>query len=321
MITHFLGDQEVAAYCRDLANRLVSNSASFPQVWAVLGLSGEKIGDALLEAVRSIRPDLASQVSLLVARYDRVNDAIEYSGGSDDIEWPATPVLLLDSAIHSGRSMLRLYRSLRDLGATDFISFGLVLKSGSVMVPTYFGMVIEDKDRAYFQLDDLPNNRLGHPPPVGLLREITDQDVDRLIEEVGPPFVGLTVGDMIYDIATKRSKVYIFEKDDKISGFINFRLNGATLFIDAWGTGTNYQGFKIGSATMRWAETWARSKKCEQIELWAFSTAIPIYEAHGYKAVEGEDRNLGGGQTYRVMRKKILYNVRPTSEDEIKSFY
>lgn len=321
MITHFLGDQEVAAYCRDLIKRLTNEKTTFPLVWAELGISGRKLGDVLRAELADIKPELLSQISYIAAQYDRTSDSIDYSGGLEASDLPDTPVLLLDSAVHSGRSMLRLYRSLEELGVKRILSYALVLKSGSIIVPTYFGMVIDDKDRAYFQLKDMPNNRLGHPPPPGILREVVEADVGREIESVGAPFVGMTIGDMVYDIATKNSRVYVYEQDDKIVGFINFRLNHRSLFIDAWATAESARGQKIGSATMRWAETWARAKKCERIELWAYEDAISTYLAYGYKFSDERERSLGDKKHYRVMHKAILYNVRPTSEDELKTFY
>lgn len=320
LITHFLGDQEVKAYCRDLANRLVARGLEFPFVWAVLGDSGKKIADEVLDEIEALRPDLAGGVSFLVARYNRRHDSVEFSEPTNDIAWPIGPVLVLDSAVHSGRSMLRLMVTLHEMKAPSIISYGLVVKSGSVIVPTYFGLVIDDKDRAYFQLDVLPNNRLGKSPPNGVLREVSESDVHSKIETIGPPFTELTIGDLVYDKETKGSKIFIFEMKDKIAGFISFRKDGQTLFIDAWGTGKASQGTGVGSATMRWAETWARSKRCERIELWAYEPAIDGYKKYGYETTDDKFRDLGEGQRYKIMTKKILYNVK-FSQKEDPAYY
>ena len=61
---------------------------------------------------------------------------------------------------------------------------------------------------------------------------------------------------------------------------------------------------------MRWAETWGRCAGCERIELWGYENAAKIYEYMGYKPVENEWRELGGGQRYRILEKRILYNIK-----------
>jgi len=47
MKTHFIGQEEAAAYALDLARRLVDLDALFPKKWVYVGPSGKTIADEL----------------------------------------------------------------------------------------------------------------------------------------------------------------------------------------------------------------------------------------------------------------------------------
>lgn len=312
MITHFLGKDEVTAYSRDLAMRLLKLD-DFPKLWFVLGTSGYKMAKSVLA---ELPPSVVAQIDIGVVQYDRDQDAIDFLENAD-LKISQT-VFVIDSAVHSGRSMMRLVSALREVGAEKIITYGLILKSGSIIVPNYFGVVIDEKDRTYFELDEIPNNRLHDgKPPIGTLRQLGDADVDKSIGEVGAPFEQLTVGDLIYEKDTNSSKVYCCEEGDRILGFVSFRQLRSNVFIDAWATVKEHQGKGVGSAMLRWTETWARSNKCLGIELWAFESAIEVYTRFGYQFSDDKVRNLGDGQTYRVMRKQLMYNVSIKENEEV----
>lgn len=311
MITHYLGKDEVAAYCRDLALRLGQFPDKFPLLWCALGPSGFKMAKTVFNYLDA---ETVRKISLGTTRYNRESGAIEFLdwGNVDDLD---QPVLVIDSAVHSGKSMLSLVEALKRRGLKNILTYGLVLKSGSSIVPNYFGVVIDEKDRTYFELDEIPNNRLyTKKPPIGVLREVTENDVDRKIAAVGAPFDELTVGDLLYEKATNSSRIYWCEHDEEVLGFVSFRRIGQIVFIDAWATATAYRSNGIGSALLRWVETWARANRCTAIELWAFESAIPVYVHHSYEFVDAEWRNLGEGQRYKIMRKPLLYNLHITAD-------
>ncbi len=321
MITHFLGKEEVAAYCRDLVGRLEQLGSAFPTHWLTLGLSGRKVVDHL---VARLPDNLRGQIVLGVAHLDRQKDVIQFSEKTpfDDVSLEGKSVLVLDAAVHSGKSMLRLVERTGQAGAKEIMTYTLALKRGSMIVPTYFGVVIDDKDRIYFDLDELPNNRLARPAPSGVLRAIMPGDLDREIAEVAAPFKGLKVGDLVYDRETHDAHVYVFEYGAELVGFVSFRKLGSILFIDslygAKRSAPNGQKMKIGSALLRWAETWGRSAKCNKIKLWAYEGAIKFYAQMKFKATENDWRNLGDGQRYRVMEREILYNIKIADERNLE---
>ena len=316
-----MGNEEVAAYYRDFATRLENLGDRFPTHWLALGLSGRKVVDDLFELL----PErLQTQIVVGIAHLDREADVIKFSEQTpfDGVSLDGKLVLILDAAVHSGQSMFKLVERTLQARAKEVITYTLVLKRGSILIPTYFGVVIDDKDRIYFDLDVLPNNRLANPAPAGVLRAIVPTDLKRPIAEVAPPFVGLTVGDLLYDRETHEAYVYVFEYASELVGFVSFRKLGSTLFIDSWygakRIAPNGDKMKIGGALLRWAETWARSAKCERIRLWAYEGAIGVYEYLKFRATESDWRDLGGGQRYRVMERQILYNIKITGEPDVE---
>jgi GNAT superfamily N-acetyltransferase len=308
LITHYLGKEEVAAYSRDLANRLANLGDNFPTKWFAVGLSGEKIAEVLYDSL--ISNDLKNKVELTTVYRDRKSEQIKFLDSVDDVTFDAQPVLLIDSAVHSGETMLKISKHLWTLGAQNIISYTLMLKRTSIFVPTYFGVLVADKDRVYFQLDEMPNNRLCESPPFGVLRELTENDIALTLPSIGPPFDHLNVGDLLYDKATKKYHPYVFELPEGIAGLVTFFKDKHALFIDAWATAERHRRKGIGPVLLRWSETWARSNKCNVIQLWAFEPAISVYKKYGYSEIPGRQMMLSPTQKYTLMGKTLLYNIR-----------
>lgn len=307
MITHFLGEEEVAAYSRDFARRLTLLGSNFPRKWFALGESGEKIAAIVFDLLSE---ELQKKVSVTTVYVDRKTNRVRYANTIRDVRFGNGTVLLIDSAVHSGQSMSRVVWSLWKAGAKNVLSYTLMLKRSSKFIPTYFGVLVDDRDRVYFQLQEMPNNRLCERPPFGVLKEVEQSDYRKKIIKVGLPFEDLTIGDLLYDKNTRDYHPYIYELNGKIAGFINFGKNDNVLFIDAWATAKKFQGKGIGGALLRWAETWARSNNCDAIKLWAFKKAIKTYVYLGYEFIGDTRMNLGPEHKYRLMGKKILYNSR-----------
>jgi len=268
----------------------------------------------VLEQLKLIAPDLVEKIQVSKADYEREGRSIVFEPSTSGLDFSNEAVLLIDSAIHTGSSMQALIASLKSAGAKRILSYGLVLKEGSLLIPTYFGVIIDDKDRTYFELDCIPNNRLHDTKTMdGVLRALTETDANTTID-VGSPFEGLCVGDLLYDKETRSSKIFGYEEGGKLTGFISFRKNGNSLFIDALGVVASRRKFGISSALCRWAETWGRSVECLAVELWGYEQALEVYDYFGYKPVNDEWRTLGLNHRFKLMRKPLLYNIKVTQE-------
>lgn len=166
-------------------------------------------------------------------------------------------VIVIDSAVHSGQTMLRVIEELRNLGAKEIISYSLVVKRNSSFIPNYFGVLIGDRDRAYFQLTAIPNNRLQQKRPFGVLRALEEKDGARQMFDSGVESLDrIHLSDLLYEQETRNSKIYLYEHGSEICGLLIFEKKTRTLFIDTIANAQSYRGVGLGGTLMRWAETW-----------------------------------------------------------------
>jgi ribosomal protein S18 acetylase RimI-like enzyme len=304
MKTFFIGREEVDAYACDLASRLASLGDDFPRKWFTLGESGLKFAQALYLALPD---DVARQVAVCECAYNRADDTLDMplTGAMSKDE----SVLVIDSAIHSGRSMRKTIDHIVGFGAHNIISYSLVLKQGADIIPTYFGVLIGDVDRAVFQLDEIPNNRLAEGKPFGFIRKLERGDVGRTIGSLGAPFEGLSIGDLIYQREAYGIETYLFQVADEIAGFVSFANRQQILFVDAWATLGEYRGRGIGAATLRWAETLGRAQGCHKVQLWAYDSAVETYKRFGYRVVDKRELDLGSGPKpdFLLMERPLLH--------------
>jgi GNAT superfamily N-acetyltransferase/pyrimidine operon attenuation protein/uracil phosphoribosyltransferase len=313
-----LGVEEVKAYARDLATRLLGLGQSFPKTWFLLGLSGQVFADVVFDELETalqnwdgdLNVDL-NDVQIVRVSCNRESKDVKFVDAFDITKAVEHSCVLLDSAVHSGHTMLAVYNRLRDVGFTDVITYTLLLKRNAIMIPNFFGVLIEENDRCLFQLDSIPNNRLAKSPPFGVLRELSASDAKRPFLNTGTAAVDTTFSALLYE-QERGSKVFVYEHQKEICGVLSFQKNGKTVFIDLIANSENYRKKGVGGAMMRWAETWARSTNCEAIELWAITDRIDFYKKRKFVEL---DRLLDlGDSQYRLMRRKLLYNTSMVGE-------
>ncbi|MFZ2727683.1 MAG: hypothetical protein WAX77_15635 [Methylococcaceae bacterium] len=314
MKTYFFGKEEIDCYCSDLAERLIKLDGDYPTLWCLIGFSGEKIARVVIDFIREKG---GSTPNVVIASYDRNNKNVIFTDGYEENCFKTEkPILIIDSSIHSGKSMLNVAKKLNAEGANHLISYSLVLKRSADFIPTYFGVIIDDYDRAFFQLDKIPNNRMLKNKPFGIVRTLVPEDAHR-----NPPYVEMDMadkaleihfGDFIYEKETIDSKVYVFELDGKIEAILSFRYkSNGSLFIDfiATSNNKNIRGQKVGGMLMRWAESCARSSNCCCIELYAIEERVSFYENCEYKRI-GKTLDCGTAGTFVLMRRELLYNIK-----------
>ena len=285
MITHFLGADEVRAFARDLGNRLESLKSNYPTAWFALGKSGENFVEVLSEFIPT---EFVDKVQVVRVSANRDTGDVKFRDSLDGI---AGPALLIDSAVHSGKSMLAATKKIAGLNLPDVITYSLVLKRNSVLVPNYFGVVIDETDRCLFQLDSIPNNRLCERQPFGVLRRLDGGDTSLPFIETGEPSIDeTTFSSLLYELE-KGSHVYVCEHQNKIVGVLSFTEKSKSIFIDLVANSASYRKKGVGAAMMRWAETWARSKKLDAVELWAIKSRVPFYQDRDFQLTDRPPRS------------------------------
>lgn len=312
MITHFIGDPEVTRYAQDLADRLVSLGGDFPRIWLTIGESGEDIAADVLVLLPASHQ---KNVKFIRLGYERSDNRITYLDGYDENELDKNAtVLVVDSSVHSGTTMAAIVKSLHDLGILHILSFALVIKRGACFIPNYFGLVIDDHDRALFKLEKYANNRLCKKKPFGTLRKLKQADVHLTPDHINsgvPSIDKMTWGDLWYEKTVKSTHVYVYELEGKVKSFISFKAQkSGSLFIDAIASSSELIGAGIGGVLLRWAESWARSANCNEVTLWSIDDPerISFYKHFGF-TLTGETMDLGGGEKYRHMHRVLLYNL------------
>lgn len=312
MHTYLLSDEDIRRYAADLIERWRMLGADAPVQWFTLGLSGDKMGRTLFELLAPAEQDRIDFRRLTFNRPNRqtvVRDEAYPDFNADP------KVFLIDSAIHSGASMRAVAAELNAKGAS-VMSYGLVLKRTSEFVPSFFGLLIDEHDRALFQLDKLPNNRLKKAKPFGHLRLIQPEDALRPMEiRVAVESIRkITYGDLYYEARAHGSLVYLYEEQNEIRGYIQFSRTNGALSIDTIVADEKHRGAGIGGALMRWAETYARSNRCSSISLWAIADKRSFYEKYRFELADPKPGLFGKGEEYYLMSKRVLYNIKPSQE-------
>jgi GNAT superfamily N-acetyltransferase/hypoxanthine-guanine phosphoribosyltransferase len=312
--TVYIGREEVDAYAKDLAARLIALGEDCPRVWCPIGHSGDYL-------VRRVAPFLPADLGIQIVEvsYNKSTGVASFKDASSKAELAGKSVLVLDSSVHSGGSMLACIRLAESAKARQVLSYSLVIKRSARFIPHYFGVVVGDHDRTLFLLDKLPNNRLYTTKykPLGLLRKICDTDVARDVAlNTGVESLDkISWGDLFYEHKANGYDVYVVEDCPRMAGFIKLKLReGRSVSIGVLATDQDYQGKGIGGALMRFAETLGRSNQCKLIDLWAIENKVEMYKALGYE-VKGETIDAGGGELYSYMQKELLYHFTLADDD------
>lgn len=311
MSTILLGKEEVDAYCKDIADRLGKLPGGFPKVLCPIG----KSGDHLLRIISNhLSADVRNSLTVVPIFYDKETSTASLKYPQDAIDLKeADSVLVLDSSVHSGSSMLTAVRLIQRAGAKNLISYSLVIKQGSHFLPHYFGLVVTDHDRVLFLLNSIPNNRLyaGEYPPVGMFRRIEPLDAARQQQclDTGVPSLDkISWGDLYYEHRVNGYDVIVVEDCDQIAGFIKIKIkDGHTIFIDVVANDKKYRGKGIGGALMRYAETMGRANKLKCVELWSIEDQVPFYQKRKFISLS-QTIDTGGGERYTLMRRPLLYH-------------
>lgn len=258
-------------------------------------------------------PDLSLGVQVVEFFYNKDEGSANIGPGNAPDDLKDAVVLVLDSSVHSGRSMLSVVRAAGKLGASHVFSYSLVVKRSSSFVPHYFGVVVGDHDRVLFQLDNIPNNRLfsGAVPPTCLFRRIDSSDAARTSATLDTGVKSLdkiSFGDLYYEHRVNGFDVVLAEDQGRIAGFLKIKtIEQGPLLIDVIANDKSYRGKGIGGALMRFAETMGRAGCCSYIELWAIDEKVQFYERFGFDK-SNDLIDTGGSEVYRLMRKRLLYH-------------
>ena len=309
MNTLYLGIEEVDAYLKDLAERLLAAGAGRPIAWFPIGRSGEVLVDRLLK----LYPALGNGILINCVNFDRKTREIVFADRNIGNMVAGKHALVIDSSVHSGNTMLRILKAIRLEKPTSISSYTLVLKRSSSLIPSMWGVMINDHDRAYFLLEQLPNNRLHKNRHDTHIRRLAKEDF-----RVPPVISGLdsidriTWTDRYYDMACSEHErqTSLLEQGDAVIGYLTTsRVGLNSLRIDEVVVAKASQGKGHAGTLLRWSETCARQISSERVELWAIENEIKMYEHCGFESVTGVEPMDLAGERYHLMYKRLIHHL------------
>jgi GNAT superfamily N-acetyltransferase len=317
MKTYHIGREEVYGYVRDFISRL-RKFEPMPMVWCPVTESGDDLLQALLAIVREECPELLDSVRVLAVEVNDGGDAVHFVGERPEDVLPGQTVLLFDGAVHSGRMMRRCTAEVLRHRPAELCSYSLVIKRGSSFIPTLWGVMIEESDRAYFLLDDIPNNRMDagtRPQPLVHLQKLGSEHLERPPILSGVPSIDrMTWGDRYYQMQTSTSGTctYVLERGPNMVGFLTLHFSEAdSLTIDEIVVAEAQRGGGYAGVLLRFAETVARHAECHSIRLNALRERIPVYDGFRYRPIPGKEVLHLGAEEYQPMEKAVLYHQSP----------
>ncbi|MEI9895099.1 MAG: GNAT family N-acetyltransferase [Chthoniobacter sp.] len=247
-------------------------------------------------------------------------DAVYFVDGRPEEILPGQVVLLFDGAVHSGRMMGRCATEMLRHAPAELCSYSLVIKRGSTFIPTLWGVMIDETDRAYFLLDEIPNNRLDagarRAQPLVHLQKLRGEMRERPAILSGVPSIDrMTWDDRFFQMQTSTSGActYVLERGQQMVGFLTLHFSdGDSLSIDEIVVAEAQRSEGYGGVLLRFAETMARQAECRSIRLNAHEDRIPVYEGFNYGPIPGRGVLQLEAERYQPMEKAVLYHQKLT---------
>lgn len=222
-------------------------------------------------------------------------------------------LLLLDSAIHSGRMMSHCVAKVLKLEPATVTTYALAVKRCTSFVPTLWGVMTDEVDRPYFLLDSIPNNRLNagskHPQPPVHLRTLCKEHLAAPGIRSGIASIDrVTWSDRLFQMETNPGTLtYLLEEGSKIRGFLTIHQDRDSLAIAEVVVDDSVRGKGYGGVLIRFADTLARQGSCQRIHLNAIIDRVDTYKGFGYRRNSKPELVLDT-EVYHPMEREVLYH-------------
>jgi GNAT superfamily N-acetyltransferase len=313
MVSNFLGKEEVFAYLSDFLKRL-QEFESFPTLWCPLTPSGNELLERLLDLISDKYPHFIDKISVLPIYINEKTGKIEFDGKSPSKDISGKNVLVFDSVIHSGSTMTQAISKIIDYGAKSVSTYALAIKRGTSFLPTMWGVMIDDVDRVFLLLNEIPNQRLhagqGKIKPIHIEQLSGDHlEKPRLICGV-KSLDRITWGDRYFDMeASEQGRLsYVLQSGNRILGYLTVhRASNHCMMLDEIAIEKRSKGKGFGGILIRFAHTLARQSHCLFVRLFAIETEVKFYERNNYHKKDGKSISVDG-EVYCFMERTIMHN-------------
>jgi hypothetical protein len=193
------------------------------------------------------------------------------------------------------------------------------MKVRTAFVPTFWGVAIDELDRAFFELETIPNNRLDagrsrKQPPVHFER-LSERHIEKpLLTSNIKSIDRVTWSDRLFQMQTSESPpcTYLLMRRDLIVGFLTIHHISPDVFsIDEIVVDQTLRENGYGGILLRFADTLARQTNSKMIQLLGFADKVPMYrDRFGYRELAGRDPIKLDDETYTPMHRELLYHQR-----------
>ncbi|MFA5257488.1 MAG: GNAT family N-acetyltransferase [Opitutales bacterium] len=322
MKTYFFGEEEVRGYIRDLLDRM-DGMESPPSVRCPITKSGEAFLNAILPEISHRLTGKENEIRVIPIEVDSEQKTVSFKDSDYAEAISGKHVFLIDGAIHSGNVMSLCQEAVSRLGSAEVSSYSLVLKCGSKFIPTMWGVMIDETDRAYFLLEKIPNNRLcahhTRPQPPVHIERMSEKHVTlpELLSGV-PSMDRVTWGDRFYDMtSSSHAKItYMLTRAGAIMGFLTVSTpKKKSLCIEEIVVAPEHRQKGYGGILLRFADTFARHRDCIYVTLNAIENRIAYYESFDYHCVPDSKPIKLNSELYFPMRRRVLYSQCPCDID------
>lgn len=301
MMTYYLGREEVRAYANDLISKLNLNGINDDFLCVAIGGSGEDLACMLSDAIAERGNTCWQNVDVIRVDFNRDDNEISFYEPKDEALVYGRKVLVLDSAVHSGRTMLKCCDKMHELGAEEVYSYSLAVKQTALFIPTFFGVLISKRDRIYFLLNEIPSYSSCFPGPG--LRKLDAGRFEFDLPESGLTGRVYTIDDLrSYDSVSENNHVYLCAKGILASGAVGIYVapidavsakEGVTMIpeqkmcvIDILQTSRcEPSDAELRANMLEWVETYAKSHDCSAITILVEPTVAESFASLGYKVL------------------------------------
>lgn len=321
MQTYFLNDEEILSFSRHflsvlgfwrsavgndanlIANQEVVRNLLSRIHWVPVGSSGTILFRYLFRAIREFLPDNSQPMpSLTNAKYDRQTQSIEFGDGNTTsthetnfgglqrrLEQSDTDkIVLLDMGIHTGKTMHEVYKVLKaNVHEKPIVTFSIYLKQGAIMVPSYWGFMVNPEDRVHTpsrsQHNEFPVNRLEHcDHSAGIMLVKCDDSL-----EFGGRGDSVEIRTYTRYDNTKGKDVYWCAEHQQHLAMVGFMICDKVCRIDSLrdtvDTIAAPPKAKLHLTLLRWVETCARHQGCEWLKLIPSETFLNDFFRMGFR--------------------------------------
>jgi GNAT superfamily N-acetyltransferase len=277
--------------------------------------SGNELLYKLLDIIGEKNPRLLDKISVLKIIKSEKTSNIKFDTKSPAKAISGKNVLVFDSVIHSGSTMTQAVAKIMGHGAKSVSTYALAIKRGTGFLPTMWGVMIDDADRVFLLLNEIPNQRLHTGK-----RKISSIHIQKLNDghlEKPTPFSGvksmdrITWGDRYFDMKTsEQARVsYVLQNGNKILGYLTVhRASKDCMMVDEIAVERKLRGKGFGSILIRFAHTLARQSNCPFVRLFANKDELDFYERNSYQHKQEEKPICVEGEEYVLMERTIIYS-------------